>query len=117
MNNEVKKFSVTYEDGPCGFNIKNTEVESTTEQKARALVKKKYPSAMITGVSEIQAKDNITIPLATVQQALEAWQTSSYGQPSHQKAMVLAMTALRAALYDQSQPKAEDQIKIKPRRP
>jgi hypothetical protein len=29
---------------------------------------------------------------------LEAWQTSSYGQPSHQKAMVLAMTNLHATL-------------------
>ena len=33
--------------------------------------------------------------------ALEAWQTSSYGQPSHHKAMVLAMTALRQALAEQ----------------
>ena len=37
---------------------------------------------------------------AAAQQAVEAWQTSSYGQPSHQKAMVLAMTALRGALAD-----------------
>lgn len=37
------------------------------------------------------------------QQALEAWQTSSYGQPSHQKAMVLAMTALRATLAESVQ--------------
>ena len=38
-------------------------------------------------------------------QALEAWQTSSYGQPSHHKAMVLAMTALRERL---SQPDSAD---------
>ena len=29
------------------------------------------------------------------QQALEAWQTACYGQPSHQRAMLLAMTELR----------------------
>ena len=32
------------------------------------------------------------------QQALEAWQTATYGHPSHHKATLLAMTALRAAL-------------------
>jgi hypothetical protein len=32
------------------------------------------------------------------QQALEAWQVATYGHPSHHKATLLAMTALRAAL-------------------
>lgn len=32
------------------------------------------------------------------QQALDAWQTSSYGQPRHHKAMLLAMTAIGEAL-------------------
>lgn len=32
------------------------------------------------------------------QQALEAWQTATYGHLSHHKAMLLAMTALGAAL-------------------
>ena len=34
--------------------------------------------------------------------ALEAWQTSSYGRPSHHKAMVLAMTALQQALSNEA---------------
>ena len=39
------------------------------------------------------------------QQALEAWQTATYGHPSHHKATLLAMTALRAALAQQAEPK------------
>ena len=74
MNCIVKKYSVTYEDGPCAFNIKTIEVESTSEQKARELVKKKFPSAMIGSVSERPAADNIVIPRATLQQVLEAMQ-------------------------------------------
>ena len=35
---------------------------------------------------------------AAAQQALEAWQTATYGHPSHHKATLLAMTALNAAL-------------------
>ena len=35
------------------------------------------------------------------QQALEAWQTATYGHPSHHKATLLAMTALHAALAQQ----------------
>ena len=46
--------------------------------------------------------------MTTLQEAadivLGAWQTSSYGQPSHHKAMTLAMTMLRAAF---SQPEQE----------
>ena len=38
------------------------------------------------------------------QQALEAWQTATYGHPSHHKATLLAMTALRAALAQQDEP-------------
>lgn len=34
------------------------------------------------------------------QQALEAWQVATYGHPSHHKATLLAMTALRAALAE-----------------
>ena len=40
------------------------------------------------------------------QQALEAWQTATYGHPSHHKATLLAMTALRAALAQQAEPEA-----------
>jgi hypothetical protein len=40
----------------------------------------------------------MNIDRKVVEQALEAWQTSSYGQPSHQKLMVLAMTAMQQAL-------------------
>ena len=45
----------------------------------------------------------IAIDKAVLEQVLEAWQTSIYGQPSHQKAMVLAMTALRQALEQSAQ--------------
>ena len=38
------------------------------------------------------------------QQALEAWQTATYGHPSHHKATLLAMTALKAALEQQAEP-------------
>lgn len=34
------------------------------------------------------------------QRAMEAWQTATYGHPSHHKATLLAMTALRAALAE-----------------
>jgi hypothetical protein len=37
------------------------------------------------------------------QQALVAWQVATYGHPSHHKATLLAMTALRAALAQQEQ--------------
>ena len=36
------------------------------------------------------------------QQALEAWQTATYGHPSHHKATLLSMTALSAALAQQA---------------
>ena len=38
-------------------------------------------------------------------QALEAWQTATYGHPSHHKATLLAMTSLHAALAQQAEPK------------
>ena len=38
------------------------------------------------------------------QQTLEAWQTATYGHPSHHKATLLAMTTLRAALAQQVEP-------------
>jgi hypothetical protein len=37
------------------------------------------------------------------QQALKAWQVATYGHPSHHKATLLAMTALRAALAQEEQ--------------
>jgi len=40
------------------------------------------------------------------QQVLKAWQTATYGHPSHHKATLLAMTALRAALAQQAEPVA-----------
>jgi hypothetical protein len=36
------------------------------------------------------------------QRLLDAWQTATYGHPSHHKATLLAMTALRAALAQQA---------------
>lgn len=44
-------------------------------------------------------------------QALEAWRTSSYGQASHHKAMVLGMTTLSEALEQTSQD-AEDAARL-----
>jgi hypothetical protein len=44
----------------------------------------------------------MNIDRKVVEQALEAWQTSSYGQPSHQKLMVLAMTAMQQALANEA---------------
>ena len=38
------------------------------------------------------------------QQALEAWQTATYGHPSHHKATLLAMTALSTAVAQQAEP-------------
>ena len=38
------------------------------------------------------------------QQVLDAWQTSLYGKPSHQKAVVLAMTNLNIVLQQQAEP-------------
>ena len=41
------------------------------------------------------------------QQALEAWQTATYGHPSHHKATLLAMTALSTAVAQQAEPVQE----------
>ena len=41
---------------------------------------------------------------AAAQQLLAAWQTATYGHPSHHKATLLAMTDLKAALAQQAEP-------------